>query len=107
MRVAMLHAALIRLHGAIEAEKVGVLAIGVGEDAVALGVALAADVFRLRTGLGEEHPHVTVGVGAAFLALLAALGANLGGFALPLGLHALVDRLAFLLRQIDTPDAHV
>src|SRR4029077_17225503 len=82
MRVAMLHAALIGLHGAIEAEEVGVLAIGVGKDAVALGVALAAHVFRLRIGFGDQHRDVAVGPGADLLALLAALGAEFGGLAL-------------------------
>ena len=45
--------------------------------------------------------------GADLLRALGALGAELGGLALPLGLHALVDRLAVLLRQIGAPDAHV
>src|SRR4029077_10469676 len=107
MRVAMLHAALIGLHGAIEAEEVGVLAIGVGKDAVALGVALAAHVFRLRIGFGDQHRDVAVGPGAGLLALLAALGAEFGGLALSFGLHALIDRLAVLFRQIDTANAHV
>ena len=40
-------------------------------------------------------------------ALLAALGAELRGLALPFGLHALVDRLAVLLRQIGAADPHV
>ena len=39
--------------------------------------------------------------------LLAALGAELGRFALPFGLHALIDRLAVLLRQVGAADAHV
>src|SRR6516164_9998674 len=100
MRVAVLHAALIGLHGAIEAEEVGVLAIGISKDAVALGVALAANIFGLRIGLGEQDRHVAVGPGADFLTLLTALGAKLSGFALALGLHALIDRLAVLLRKI-------
>ncbi len=33
--------------------------------------------------------------------------AEFGGLALPLGLHALVDRLAVLLRQIGPPDPHI
>src|SRR5215467_6612710 len=107
MRVAVLHAALIGLHGAIETEEVGVLAIGVGKDAVALGVALAADVFRLRIGFGEQHRDIAVGPGANFLALLAALGAEFGGFTLPFRLHALIDRLAVLFRKIDAANADV
>src|SRR5262245_20945055 len=107
MRVAALHAPLISLHGAIEAEEIGVLAIGLGEDAVAFGVALAAKRFGLRIGLGEQDRHVAVRPGADFLALLAALGAEIGRLALPFGLHALVDRLAVLLGKIDAADADV
>src|SRR5262249_39912157 len=107
MRVAALHAPLISLHGAIEAEEIGVLAIGLGKDAVALGVALAAKRFGLRIGLGEQDRHVAVRPGADFLALLAPLGAEIGRFALPFGLHALVDRLAVLLGKIDAADAGV
>ena len=36
-----------------------------------------------------------------------ALGAEFGGLALALGLHALIDRLAVLLRQIGAADTHV
>ena len=81
--------------------------ISLGEDAVALGVALAADLLGLGVGFGEQHRHVAIGFGADFLALLAALGAELGGLALPLGLHALIDRLAVLFRQVGAADAHV
>ena len=41
------------------------------------------------------------------LALLRALGAELGRLALPFGLHAVIDRLAVLLRQVGAADAHV
>ena len=41
------------------------------------------------------------------LRLLRALGAELRGLALALGLHALVDRLAVLLGQVGAADAHV
>ena len=53
------------------------------------------------------HGHVAVGRGADFLRALRALGAELGRLALTLGLHALVDRLAVLLRQVGAADAHV
>ena len=46
--VAVLQAPFIGLHGAVEGEEIRILAIGVGEDAVALGVALAADLLGLR-----------------------------------------------------------
>ena len=41
----------------------------------------------------SQSPPVAVCPGPDFLALLAVLGAELGGFALPLGLHALIDRV--------------
>ncbi len=44
---------------------------------------------------------------ADFLRPLSALRAELGRLALALGLHALIDRLAVLLRQVGAPDAHV
>src|SRR6266436_6432502 len=80
--IAALQAGLIRGHRAIEREEIRILAIGFGDDDGGLAIGLGADLLRL----------------------LAALGAELGGFALPFGLHALVDRLAVLLRQIGTPD---
>ena len=39
----------------------------------------------------SQSPPVAVCPGPDFLALLAVLGAEFGGFALPLGLHALID----------------
>ena len=48
MRVSpRLHAGLVGLHRAVEGEEVRILAEGLGEDAVALGVALAADLLGL------------------------------------------------------------
>jgi len=41
----------------------------------------------------SQSPPVAVCPGPDFLALLAVLGAEFGGFALPLGLHALIDRV--------------
>ena len=61
----------------------------------------------LRIGFGQQHGHVAIGLGADLLALLAALGAEFGRLALPLGLHALIDRLAVLSRQVGAADAHV
>jgi hypothetical protein len=107
MRIAALHAPVVGLHRAIEAEEIHILAIGLGKNTVALGIALAANGFRLRSGVGEQNRHVTVRPGPDFLAFLAALGAELRRLALPLGLHALIDRLAVLLRKVDAANAHV
>src|SRR5690242_13427170 len=65
---------LIGGHRAIEGEKVGILAVGIREQAVALGVALAASLLGLRIGLGDDDRDFAVGVGTDFLRLLAALG---------------------------------
>src|ERR1700722_18390385 len=107
VRVAVLHAAFVGLHRAIEAKESRILAIGLGVDAIALGVALAAHLLGLGRGVGQQHRDVAIGPGSDLLALLAALGAELGRLALPLGLHALIDRLAVLLRQVDTAGADV
>src|SRR4029077_13639373 len=98
---------LIRAHRAVEREEIGVLAIGLGEQPVALAVAGAADLLGGRIGFGDNDGRFAIRVGPDLLRLLATLRAEFGGFALPLGLHALVDRLAVLFRQIGTPDPHV
>src|ERR1700722_20712838 len=107
VRVAVLHAAFVGLHRAIEAKESRILAIGLGIDAIALGVPLATHLLGLGRGVGQQHRDVAIGPGSDLLALLAALGAELGRLALPLGLHALIDRLAVLLRQVDTAGADV
>src|SRR5262249_23224444 len=80
--VAGLPAVLIGRHRAIEREEIRVLAIGFGEQAVALGVAFAAGLFGLGVRLGHDHRRLAVGVGADLLGFLPALGAELGGLAL-------------------------
>ena len=96
-RIAALQALLVGLHRAVESEEIRIAVIGVGKDAIALAVALAADLLGARIGLGQQHGHVAIGLGADLLALLAALGAEFGRLSLPLSLHALIDRLAVLL----------
>src|SRR5487761_2459691 len=98
-----------RLAGGVaeELEEVGILAIGFGEQPVAFAVAIAAHLFGGRIGFGDDDGRFAIGVGPDLLRLLAALRAEFGGLALPLGLHALVDRLAVLLRQIGAPDPHI
>src|ERR1700682_563633 len=107
MRIAVLHAAFVGLHRAVKGKEPRILAIGLGVDAIALGVTLAADLLGLGGSIRQQHRDVAVGPGSDLLALLAALSAELGGLALPLGLHALIDRLTVLLRQVDAADAHV
>src|SRR5690606_6112589 len=94
-------------HGSVEGEEIGILVVGLRKNPVALGVALTADLLALGIGFGEQHRDVAIGARADFLGALRALGAELGGFALALGLHPLIHRLAVLLGQIGTPDSHV
>src|SRR5665213_4486315 len=91
--IVTLQSVLIGRHRTIEREEVRILAIGFGEQPVALAVAVAACLFGLRVGFGDDHGGFAVGVGPDLLRLLSALGAEFGGFALPLGLHALIDCL--------------
>src|SRR5947207_1287509 len=98
---------LVRLHGTVEAEEVRILAISVGKNSVPLPVTLAPDLLGFRGRFGDQHGDVAVGLGADLLRTLAALSAELGRLALAFGLHALVDRLAVLFRQVGAADAHV
>src|SRR5439155_15650458 len=92
--IVALQPVLIGRHRAIEGEEVGVLAIGLGKQAVTFAIALAAGLLGLGVGFRHDHGGFAIGAGADFLGLLAALSPELGGLALPLGLHALIDRLA-------------
>src|SRR5260370_38382294 len=106
-RVVVAQPGLIGLHRAVEAEEVAVPAVGVGEDAVALGIALAANLLGPGGCVRDQHGDVAVGLGADFLRALAALGAELRRLALALGLHPLMDLLAVLAGQTGPADAHV
>src|SRR5262249_24389337 len=97
----------VGLHRTIEGEEVGIAAIGLGENAIALGIALAARTLAVRLRLGDQHRDVPIRLGADLLRLLRALRTILRGFLLAFGLHALVDRLAVLLRQVRAANAHV
>src|SRR6185312_14744103 len=84
-----------------------VLAEGVGIDADAVGVALAAQDLRLLLRLGDDLDALPVGVGGDLLGEAVALGAELRRLALAIGAHAGIDRLAVLLRQIGAADAYI
>ncbi len=95
-RVARLDAGLIGLHRAIEGEELRILAEGFGEDAVALGLALAADS---RRSAAAPRRRCTVDVCARrapglSCACWRAQRASFRRLALALGLHALEHRLA-------------
>src|SRR6185503_2707406 len=71
------------------------------------GVALAARALRVAVGLGDDDLALPVGVGADLLRLGGAGGAQLVGDALALRFHAAVDRLAHVLRQVDALQAYI
>src|SRR5262245_66376840 len=104
-RVVVLQARFQRLHRAVEREEIRVAAERLGEDAVALGVALAADLLALGGGLGDQHGDVAVGPRLDLLGALLPLGAEFGCLPLAFGLHPAVHGLAVLLRQVGTADA--
>ena len=74
-------------------------------------VASASPSPRRRSALARASASSTVRSRSASARIrgrrLGALGAGLGGDALPLGLHAAQDRLRVLLRQVGAADAHV
>src|SRR4029453_7076334 len=105
--VALLQSLLVGLHRAIEREEIRVPTIGVGEDAIALGIALAADALSRRRRLSQQNGYVAIGLGFDLLRAPRALGTELRGFLLPLGLHARIDGLAVLFRQVRATDAYV
>src|SRR2546423_13898522 len=98
---------LIGRHRAVEGEEFRILAIGLGEQAVAFSVADAAGLLGGRIGIGDDNGRFTIGLGADLLRLLAALGTEFLGLPLTFGLHALVDRQAVLFRQVGAAGTHV
>src|SRR5271165_6474851 len=92
----VLESALVGLHRAVEGEELRVGAVGLGEDAVAFAVALAADLLGLLLRLGGDDGDLAVRLRPDLLSLLRALRAIGGRALLPLGLHAVEHRLGIL-----------
>src|SRR5829696_285629 len=106
-RVRVAQAGLIGLHRPEEGEEIGILAEGVGEDAILVGVALAPGLLRLAGRLGDDDGRLALRPGPDGRRLLLAVGAQIRGFALSLGLHALIHRLAVRGRQVDARQSQV
>src|SRR5262249_34876421 len=106
-RIVGAQAGFVSLHRAIEREELGIPPIGFGKNAVALGIALAANLLAFRLCFSEQYRDVAICSRADLLGALGALRAELLCLALTLGLHALIDCLAVLLRQVGAADAHV
>src|SRR6476659_9124311 len=78
---------LVGRHRAVEGEEFGIPAIGLGEQAVAFGVADAVGLLGGRIGIGDDDDRFAIGLGADLLRLLAALGTEFLGLALTFVLH--------------------
>src|ERR1700727_1191241 len=87
--------------------RLAVRAKGLGEDAVALAVALAADLVGLLLSLGGDNGNLAVGLRLDLLALLRSLRPIGGGALLSLCLHSTKHRLRVLRGEIRALDAHV
>ena len=60
-RIAGPQRAFVGLHRTVEGEELRVLVEGLGEDAVPLGIARAADALRFAGGVGLDHGDLAVG----------------------------------------------
>src|SRR5271165_2523456 len=98
--------ALVGLERANHRVKLWVPGKGVRKRPVGLGVALAARDGRTALGLGENDRAVAIRLGLDLLGPFVALGPQFLGFTLSLGLHAVVDRLTGLERQVGASEAH-
>src|SRR5689334_22518087 len=58
--IGALQPVLISRHRTVEGEEVRILAIGLGKQAVALGIALAAGLLALGIGLGHDHRRLAI-----------------------------------------------
>src|SRR4030095_7002764 len=104
--VVALQAVLVGLHRTVEREEILVLVEGIGKDLVADRIALAANLLRFRCRLRHQYGDFTIGTRADLLRALRTLGAELCCFALPLGLHALIDGLTVLVPQVGAAGAY-
>src|ERR1700732_3604000 len=86
-RLAAFQSGLIGLHRTVEGEKIGVLAIGRGENAVSFRVACASRLVGLLLSIAEQHHHIAIGLGPSGLRNFGALSAIFRRLARPLALH--------------------
>src|SRR5690606_6354639 len=106
-RVVALQALLIGFHRAIKSEELRVARVGRTIDLVALCVALAAENLCAPLCFGECHRRFTVGTAANALRLFITLRSDFRSLTLTFRLHALIDRLAVLLRQVGAANTDI
>src|SRR5262245_8592049 len=96
----------VGLHRTIEGEEVLVLVKGVCKDLISGCIALTSDLLRFRCCLRDQHGDFAIRARPNFLCTLRALRAELRGLALTFGLHALINGLAILLREVGASDTY-
>ena len=97
----------VRLEGALEGVELGILAEGIGEYIDRLGLSTATDDVGVALGLGTYDDGLPVD-GCALLEVgLGTGGALPVGYALPLGLHPLVNAVGDLAGEVGPLQSHV
>src|SRR5882672_11286865 len=102
-----LEASLVCFHGAVECGKLLISSERLRKYPVSLCVSVTSRPLAGGNRIGHYDRHVTIGPSTNFLSMLVPYRPELGGFALTLTLHTLIDRLAILLRKHHTPEAHI
>src|ERR1700730_18159191 len=105
--VAAFQSGLIGLHRAVEGKKIGVLAEGVGENAISVRVARASRLVGFAPGVSKRHDDLAVGIGGDGLGQLGALRAILRCLARSLALHPAKHLFGNLPWQIGAADSHI
>ena len=106
-RIAWFQPRLIGLHRAIEGEKIGILAIGLSEDAVSFRIAFASGLVGLLLRVATQDDDIAIGLGGDLLRLFGPLRAIFRRFARAFALHPAEDFFRDLLRQVRAADSHV
>ena len=97
----------VGLDGAVEGEKFLIPIERRGKHSVALCITLAANLLSFGVRLCDEDADFSISTRLDLLGALIANGTKLRSLALALGLHALINGLAVLLRQVGSPDPQV
>jgi hypothetical protein len=100
-------ALLIGLDRSVESEEIAITIEGGGENGIAFGIAVAANLFGLGVRLCDENGNFAISARADLLSALVSESAEFRRLALAFSLHPLINGLAVLLRQIGSSDAQV
>src|SRR5262249_49530668 len=91
----------------VESEEIAITIEGGGENGIALGIAVAANLFGLGVRFCYKNGNFAIRARPNLLSALVSKSAEFRCLALAFGLHPKVNGLAVLLRQIGSSDAQV